>query len=384
MARVFRSLLVLAASGVWPGLAHAEPGEDQVSVAADTVPAPRNETPADPSAGKRALAVGAALVPGALVHGAGSYVLGDQTTAKRLLAMEAAGLGLGVGSLAGLAATGAARSLAGLFIVTGMGGASLFCLSFAADLYRVASPNDGFGIPRRTPWFESQVGYVYVNDPVFDYSHFSKSGFRVQPGVVGLAFEAMHAPLQGNSRVYIEPSFRVWQPSPSAAGRADGSFVDVVGGASLHHFDTEGFSTDTYELSLRTRLDSERILPGVRGAFGEFAAGYAWRESRFYEFGAVSRDTFLLGGFGFGMYLGAPGEPGGEVTVYYDHRHDDFAAGLKARGLGSGVIGHFGLRSRYYLGEHWGLAGSAEVGSALVLGLGLAFRLENGPTLVFR
>ena len=59
----------------------------------------------------------------------------------------------------------------------------------------------------------------------------------------------------------------------------------------------------------------------------------------------------LLARFGFGMYLGDPAERGGEVVVYYDHRHDDFAAGLKLTGLGSGIPGHFGAEARYYFGH---------------------------------
>jgi hypothetical protein len=372
--------LLFAAHLGGSGSALAAPKEDadkrHLPRAAGTTP-----EPPPPSATRQTLAVGAALVPGVIVHGSGSYVLGDTDTAKRLLLMEGGGLGLAVGSLSGLALTGAARSVAGLFIVTGMGGASLFCFSFAADLYRVASPPDGFGLPRRTPWFESDIGYVSIHDPVFDYRHFVSSGFRVQPGRIGFAFEAMHAPLQGNGRVRMEPNLRLWQAPNGPGGRVDGSFLEFKGGASLHRFDTERFSTDTYELSLHTRIDSERVLPGVRGAFGEFSAGYAWRETRFEDFGVANHDTLLLGGFGFGMYVGTPGGRGGELTLYYDHRHDDFAAGLKAEGLGSGVLGHFGLRSRFYVDERWGVTGSAEVGSALVLGLGLTFRVENGPTL---
>jgi hypothetical protein len=69
--------------------------------------------------------------------------------------------------------------------------------------------------------------------------------------------------------------------------------------------------------------------------------------------------------------------------LYYDHRHDDFAAGLKSTGLGSGVPGHIGLSSRYYLSDHFGVTTSAEVGSAWVLGLGIAFRQATGPVTPF-
>ena len=33
--------------------------------------------------------------------------------------------------------------------------------------------------------------------------------------------------------------------------------------------------------------------------------------------------------------------PGSEVELYYDHRHDDYVAGLKLTGIGSGQTGEF-------------------------------------------
>jgi hypothetical protein len=82
----------------------------------------------------------------------------------------------------------------------------------------------------------------------------------------------------------------------------------------------------------------------------------------------------VLARFGFGMYFGWPGKPRGEALVYYDHRHDGFAAGTKMRGLGSGVIGHFGAEARLFVTDHWGFAAEAAVGSAYVTGLSILFR----------
>ena len=55
--------------------------------------------------------------------------------------------------------------------------------------------------------------------------------------------------------------------------------------------------------------------------------------------------------------------------MYYDHRHDDFAAGLKVRGLGSGVIGHFGTALTYDFTARFGIEAYTEIGSAWVNGL---------------
>jgi hypothetical protein len=65
--------------------------------------------------------------------------------------------------------------------------------------------------------------------------------------------------------------------------------------------------------------------------------------------------------------------------LYYDHRHDGFAAGLKMTGLGSGVAGHFGMEGRLYLDSQWGLLLDAQVGSAYVAGLSILFRHGGTP-----
>ena len=68
---------------------------------------------------------------------------------------------------------------------------------------------------------------------------------------------------------------------------------------------------------------------------------------------------------------------GGEARVYYDHRHDGYAAGLILTGLGSGVAGHFGLDLRGYFSETFGLRLDAQVGSSQIVGLSLLIRQGN-------
>ena len=81
------------------------------------------------------LAIGAAIVPGVLLHGSGSYVAGERRTARRLLALEGAGLAVtGVGAVPMLA-TGASRWVSGpsvALIATGMG---MVLVGWAADIY---------------------------------------------------------------------------------------------------------------------------------------------------------------------------------------------------------------------------------------------------------
>jgi hypothetical protein len=93
---------------------------------------------------------------------------------------------------------------------------------------------------------------------------------------------------------------------------------------------------------------------------------------------AQNATSLLLAHMGFGVYVGqraAMAPSGGEFELYYDHRHDGFAGGLKLRGLGSGAAGHLGLAGHYYVSEAWGLRALAEVGSAWVLGLSALLRV---------
>ena len=66
--------------------------------------------------------------------------------------------------------------------------------------------------------------------------------------------------------------------------------------------------------------------------------------------------------------------PGSEALLYYDHRHDDYVAGLKVRGLGSGVIGHFGASARWFFNERFGIAADAQVGAAVMAGASFIFK----------
>jgi hypothetical protein len=67
--------------------------------------------------------------------------------------------------------------------------------------------------------------------------------------------------------------------------------------------------------------------------------------------------------WGGGFYLGR----GGEVSVYYDHRRDDFAAGASpGGGPMSGFVGHVGASWLQPLSDRFGLGTKLEFGSAWV------------------
>lgn len=356
------------------------------SLAAAELVAPARPLPAPPRREPRAPAPWpqiAAVFPGVIVHGAGTFLQGRSQTTQRLLLMEGAGLLATVLSGFVLFQTGAARDWVGPAALVGAAGASTFGLSFLTNVYATWAPPEGLGQARRQlPLLESRVGYLYVEDPQFDFQHFLTTSVEGRLGPWHLEAAAAHAPAQSNQRYELLAGYRWLGPRAGGAPPArDGSYLEPVMGFSEHRFDSDGFLSRVLELQVQGRLDSERYLPDVRGAFFQLGAGYA-RQWLVFDLPGVDTTTatsLLLAHMGFGVYLGnrsggGAGAPGGEVELYYDHRHDGFAAGMKSRGLGSGPAGHAGLSAAYQFTPRYGVRAQAEVGSAWVFGLSWVLR----------
>jgi hypothetical protein len=321
------------------------------------------------------LAAGVALVPGFVLHGAGSFSIGDRKAAKRLVIAEATGLAVLIGAGALIAQTGTARRLVGALTPLAIAGFGVFALTWLADLYAASSGGrDAYG-PRFVPHVELQLGYLYVHDPQFAYGSFATlrgdlraSAFRASP-------EAMVALDDDNQRVLLELAYRPVGRTPARRFR-DGSFVELATGVRYHRFGSDGFAVISSEWHVDGRLDLSRVGPSLRGAFVEGQLGAALELYQFDAAGShVENNAFglLLARFGFGVYVGT-GPRSGEAQLYYDHRHDDFAAGLGVKGIGSGVLGHFGLSGRYFVTPSWGVSALAELGSALVAGASACYR----------
>ena len=258
-----------------------------------------------------------------------------------------------------------------------VGGFGIFAVSALADLYGVIAPPGGFGAPYVvTPRLETALGYRYVYDPVFAYRSFVAYDIDWRLGHLRLSPSAWFALGDTNSRVRMGSAYRFWGPTPAdPEPGADGSYLEVDGALTRHSYTSDRFATTTLDLALAGRLDMSRIAPSLTGSFAEMGFGWALQTYE-YEINGVRADIgeLLLARFGYGIYVGWPGAPHGEVMVYYDHRHDDFAAGLKLPGLASGVAGHFGMDARLYFSEQWGARLEAAVGSAYVVGASLLFR----------
>jgi hypothetical protein len=348
-----------------------------VEATAPLGPAPARPEPRAPSP----LPELAAVFPGVFVHGSGVWLQGRNETAARLLLLEGAAIVATLASGVILFETGAARDWVGPTALLAVAGVGTFGTSFAANVYAAWAPPEGLGQPLvRLAAIESSVGYQHVYDPQFPQRHFVTAQASGRLGPWHLAAGASRSTIGGSDRLELAGGYRVLGPGGhGAAPASDGSYLEPRLGIGEHRFDDEGFSSLVLEVALEGRLDVQRYLRDVRGAFFQGEAGYARQQFSNDVPGnnPTTSTSLLLAHAGFGMYFGnrSGDGTGGEAELYYDHRHDGYAGGLKVNGLGSGVAGHFGLRGNYQVTPRWGFRARAEAGSAYVLGLDLVARV---------
>lgn len=346
------------------GVAHAADEQDQTK------------------AKSRVLPTAAAAVPGALVHGSGQYALGESQTGKNLLLMEGVGLGLFLGGGLTIVFTGASRYVVGPAAGATIAGFGLFATSYLADIYGTVSRDVGAAASRyRGParW-ETELGYKRLHDPQFAYTDFLYQRVSRQIGPFRLNPSGWFSLAGDTARYRWETQYRalgnVTQLRPS-----DQSFVDVTLGFVHQRHRPEHISKSSAELSVDARYDLARLGRTLRGSFIELGLGYGIGRLDYDLQGLqVPHDIehLLLGRIGFGVTLRGESAPGSEWLVYYDHRHDDYVAGLKLTGLGSGVAGHFGTTLRWFVTESLGVSLDGQAGSAYVAGASFVFRSRGG------
>ncbi|MCE9668765.1 hypothetical protein LY474_13150 [Myxococcus stipitatus] len=359
------------------GLDAAAPGAD-VPLSMEVTSVEPSLAPLASRASFQVLPAAVSVVPGLLFHGLGPLVAGDGRTAGRLFAMEGTGLGLIALGGVPIALTGASRrTIAPLYAVT-LAGFSVFGISALANLYAVASPAFDPGVPAASlPPLELEMGYQYVSDTSFDYDHFVTLGGVARFDEVKLEATARFAPDEGNTQVRAGGAYRLLGASERQRGGADGSSLDAELFGLFHRFPSEGFTVGGGEVGLRGRYAMARVSPSLAGSFAEASIGLSLQGYSYM--GPVDDGNLheqLLFTFGYGVWLGRGGPLRGEAMLYYDHRKDGFAGGLRT--FGGGVVGNFGLRGRALLDERWGVAAEMQAGGALVGRLSLIYAWDGG------
>jgi hypothetical protein len=303
-------------------------------------------------------------VPGVLLHGSGHWVAGDKKMAKRLLVLQGIGMGLAaVGGLTIGVTGGSDESMPGLFLLLPGGG--LVVLSWLADIYGTAGGPRIHGKPDQGAYdMDVELGYAYVHDPQFAFSHLATLGASARIRRARTRFETMFG--EGLWRGRVEGAVRV----------VDG--VGLMLAAADHRYDADDFAATTLEIAAEGRYDLARIGAPLDGSFVTGQLGFAGERTRYDTPGMpVDWSTVFLGRFSFGVYLGDGGERHGWAEIYYDHRRDQLTGGLLLPSGANGFVGHLGVDATGYRGK-WGVTGGIDVGSAWVAHLGLAYRFSTG------
>jgi hypothetical protein len=161
------------------------------------------------------------------------------------------------------------------------------------------------------------------------------------------------------------------------------SFLDLGVGVTYHH---EGrglapWGSTIAEGTVSGRYDLAGFAPSLAGSFVDAGLGLGIGGTRYGgPVDSTESTGVLLARFGFGFILGRSAAPRAEILLAYDHRHDDFAGGLKMPGLGSGPVGHLGIEATAWVRERWGVRALAQAGSAYLFGLSVLHRTGRvGP-----
>ncbi|MBU1412821.1 hypothetical protein KKC22_15025 [Myxococcota bacterium] len=338
---------------------------------------PGEETKARPTPARRTAAAALALVPGVLVAGGGHWILGDTPGAKKIAVLKGAGLATFVVGFLPILYSNASDKVMHASYPVVIGGFGLFAMATLADLYgAVFSGRPPGTAPAFVPSLELEQHWMHVSDDQFAYDQFWHVGLTGRIGGARLRGDFFHSPADGNTRMAVEAAWRFLGPRPRNAEDPgpepnpdrDGSFLELSAGLIRHEFLPERFLVTTPECFLLGRMDLRRMHPSLVGSFAELGAGWGMEFTDFRDVdGRLDRSQLLLFQVAYGLYLGS-GERSGEVKLFYDHRHDDWAGGAQ------GVLGFFGLRGRFYFSRHWGVDWLAERGTATRVMLGAVFR----------
>jgi hypothetical protein len=308
----------------------------------------------------------ASLFPGAVLHGSGHFAAGDRDTAYRLLAAEAAGAGMFIGGLGALALTGAGEKSSPPAIIISVTGVSLFFISWASDIY--GSSGGTGGLPAAPGRFTFEAGITRVEDPLFLYKNLFRADASAWYEKWRISLEHLRA-LDDDNHYTRTVMCRRLAGAASGSSAADGSFIEAAAAGSYHHYGSEYFDLYTAEFFFAGRYDLARFSRSLRGSFTGASLGYGLGIYEYdvpgYVFGEDKNDMLLMR-FEYGIYIG---RGSGEAALFYDHRRDTYAGGLKG-----GFMGFAGISTEYFFNENSGISGELMYGTALVINISLKFR----------
>ncbi len=316
------------------------------------------ETP-EVSGARRALAVVAAIVPGFGLRGIGSWIVGERRTGKRLAKVAVGSLVVAgaAGSLVGLTHANPWTMFAMPLVLAGAGG---LLTSWVEDIWIAAGGSALAAGPRAPASWSVELGETWQHD-VYRERLLQRAAATVAIGRFGAGTAAMIDTNGESWLVFGDVRARVYGDATCAD-----CIVARVGGR-VQRDRADRVTQVVGEVELMGRLGLARFDKNFRSNFVELSSGIG--VNRITYASMVSEvESLLLGRFAWGSYI-----PGGEVTVYYDHRRDGLAGGINAW-RASGFIGSFGATAEVRIDGPWTLRGEFQIGNAYLSTLALAYR----------
>jgi hypothetical protein len=317
---------------------------------------------------RRTAAIAAAVFPGVLVRGTGSYLVHDKRTAKRLLVT--AGIGAGAMLAGGLASggTGGNHYFIWPAVPLLVSGTGLFVQTWLADIYRAAGADTGR--PRaQTPW-SIEAGTTVVHDAYRDRVLWRATA-RGAHGRGELAATAFLASSGDYKAAHVDGVVRILGAAPTGDAIEDGSWLGVRATGRWRKDDEDAVRVLTAEIEVMGRLDLDHLSPVLHGSFAEITTGVGIERARLADT-AHETGGLLLGRFAWGYYLCERGE----LKLFYDHRRDSHAGGIAA-GRAAGFVGSAGGAVDLRVWGPWAARAELEFGSAWVGTV--ALRFQGGP-----
>lgn len=333
---------------------------------ADEGPDKAPPTKADKKSTPSPLGSAAAVFPGIAIHGLGHYIAGDNKTAFKLARYQLIGLGMMAASGLYLGLSAGSRYGNEITIPLLVSGSGIFINTWLADIYGTASGGTSrtYLVP---PKLSLSAGYGYVRDSIFDFDHFSVTEANLRFGdfsVNPLLWTALTA---NNQRARLPIRYALNKDHL-------GQGFELQAALTYHHFGDDGFSNYTGEVGIGFRIDNSRFGAPLAGSYTSLSIGYGLERTHYELDLEPENQALLLGRSAFGIYL----PKGGYIESYYDHRRDDFAAGLSpGTANGSGFLGHFGLELRQPLNSRISLRARGELGAAWLFSSGLEFNFGD-------
>lgn len=331
-------------------------------------PALADEAPNRPiSVPRQALGIAAAVVPGVIVRGLGSGIVGEKRAGKRLAVIG--GIGLGAMIVGGLPVgiTGGNQYLIVPGVPLLIAGAGLFVTSWFSDLWVAAGGRCGAGDPRaRLPW-SIEAGTTWLHDAYRGRAHL-RGSVQLTVGRVELSAGGLHHVKGEATEGELGARVRLRGAAATGAVVDDGSGLWIRAAVRARDDHEDRVQVATAEVEAIVRVDLHRIDPALRGAFSELSSGLG------VERAVVSGDrsdlgALLLARFVWGAYLGQRGE----LAAFYSHRRDQLAGGLAAGGA-SGFLGSVGANLDLRVLGPWAVRTELEIGSGWVTTLMLRYQ----------